>query len=89
MKPISQLLRNSPVWTLPFLALAVSAVLLVPASARAFPPAPHHLIYGTVRDEYGTPLMTSAAQVILQTPTGVRLKATVAPGVAPGVNYQI
>src|SRR6185295_12098018 len=54
----------------------------------AYPPAPHHLFYGTVRDEYGSQL-ASGAVVILETSAGVQLKTTVVAGLEPGVNYQL
>ena len=57
--------------------------------AQAYPPAPYHLIYGTVRDRYGTPLTSAQAQIVLQTSTGVQLSAFVLPGFSPGINYQI
>jgi hypothetical protein len=57
--------------------------------AQAFPPAPYHLIYGIVRDKYGTPLTSAQAQVVLQTPTGGQLSTLVLPGFSPGINYQI
>jgi hypothetical protein len=70
-------------------ALAVAAALFLPPAALAFPPAPHHLIYGTVRDQYGTPLMTGQAQVVLTTPTGVWLTAAVAPGIGFDENFEL
>ncbi|MGO9200809.1 MAG: hypothetical protein ACLQM8_09750 [Limisphaerales bacterium] len=78
-----------PVFPSGTFALAVAAAVFLPLAAPAFPPAPHHLIYGTVRDEYGTPLMTSQAQVILTTPTGVWLTAAVAPGIAFDENFEL
>ena len=65
------------------------ALAALPPAARAFPPAPHHLIYGLVRDQYGTPLMSTDTIVMLQTPTGTQLTTTIAPGFIPGVNYQL
>src|SRR5258708_3060808 len=70
------------------IVMVVAALLLLPPAAPAFPPAPHHLIYGTVRDQYGTPLMTSQAQIILETPTGVQLTTTVVPGIGFDMNFQ-
>ncbi len=70
-------------------ALLILVVGLLCPVARAFPPAPHHIIYGTVRDQYGTPLMTDQAQVILVTPAGVQLTATVVPGLGFDFNYQL
>ncbi len=80
-----------PAWVLPSraFALAIAAASFLPLAALAFPPAPHHLIYGTVRDEYGTPLMTSQAQVVLTTPTGVWLTTTVAPGIGFDENFEL
>lgn len=57
--------------------------------ALAFPPAPHHLLYGCVRDEYGTPLFTSEALIVLQTPSGVKVSGPVLPGVGQGVNFAL
>jgi hypothetical protein len=58
-------------------------------SAQAFPPAPYHLIYGTARDQYGTPFSAPNVSVVLETQSGVRLPVTVIPGLGAGVNYQI
>ena len=72
--------------------ILVGTLLLVLAAgpiARAFPPAPYNLIYGVVRDKYGTPLTSAQAQIIFQTPAGVAISAPVIPGYSPGVNYQI
>jgi hypothetical protein len=74
----------------PAALLALTALLCFrPISAPANPPAPYHIVYGAVRDEYGTPFTSSATKVILQTPGGVRVSGTVIPGLAPGVNYQV
>ena len=57
-------------------------------TARAYPPGPYHVLYGTVRDQYGTPLSSAQAQIVLQTPAGTQLCAPVVPGVSiAGVNY--
>jgi len=46
------------------------------------------VLYGTVRDQYGTPLSSAQAQIVLQTPAGTQLCAPVVPGVSiAGVNY--
>lgn len=76
----------------PLFRSIISAVLLavlLGGSAGAFPPAPHHLIYGTVRDEMGNPLWLEGAAVILETPSGVLIKGEISPGLEPGVNYKI
>ena len=57
--------------------------------ALAYPPAPHHLIFGCVRDEQGTPLVNPGPIIVLQTPTGTTLAANILPGVAPGVNFEL
>ena len=61
--------------------------LLSATSTFAFPPAPNGLIYGMVKDQYGTPLTDPNDQVILQTPGGVQVSGTIQPGLAIGVNY--
>jgi hypothetical protein len=75
------------------LALALLALQAAPGlcpSAKAYPPGPYHVLYGTVRDQYGTPLNSAQAQIILQTPSGVQLSAPVAPGISiAGVNYLV
>src|SRR4051812_9699626 len=58
-------------------------------SARAFPPAPDHTLYGTVRDQYGTPLITSRATVVFIATNGVRFSTALMPGLAPGINYRM
>src|SRR3974390_2244208 len=69
--------------------LPLLAILAVPYIACAFPPAPHHVIFGLVRDDFGTPLTSPQVQIILETPTGTQLAAKIAPASAPGVNYQL
>ena len=71
-------------WALAALVLMVGARLAV-----AFPPAPHHEIYGVVRDEYGTPLPAGEARILLETPSGVRLDGGVAGALGPAVNYRL
>lgn len=58
-------------------------------TALANPPAPYNLVYGVVRDKYGTPLTSASAQIVFQTPSGVTLITPVIPGYAPGVNYRL
>jgi hypothetical protein len=47
------------------------------------------LIYGTVRDQYGTPISVAGAQIVAQTPSGLRFTAPIVPGISstPGVNF--
>ena len=55
---------------------------------RAYPPAPHHLLYGLVRDEYGSPIQAAGAEVILVTAGGRELKTKIIQ-TDPGVNYRL
>ena len=71
-----------------FWAVALALAVFLPA-ARAFPPAPDGLIYGLVKDQYGTPLMNTADQVVLQTTNGLQVVAAIQPGLAIGVNYAL
>jgi hypothetical protein len=56
---------------------------------QAFPPAPHHLIHGLVRDEMGEPLSLAGAEVFLETEDGVSIATNVRLGVRPGENYRL
>ena len=71
------------------LLLAVAVLLFLPARSPAYPPAPDHLIYGQVRDEYGNPLTLSSAEVYLETSAGTRIQTRIIPGLEPGVNYKL
>ena len=68
----------------------VAAVLgvLVP-QALAFPPLPHHTVYGLVRDEFGNPLISPGTELTLETLAGAVITTTVVPGLEAGVNYRI
>ena len=67
------------------ITLAIALVLCTMASA--FPPAPHHEIYGTVRDDKGNPL--SEAKVRIIGSQGTLLSGPVDQSIAPGVNYSM
>lgn len=58
-------------------------------TVRAYPPAPFHLFYGMLRDEYGTPIDSGRAEVILQTSNGVQVKTMVNPGIESASNYRL
>ncbi len=58
-------------------------------SAQAYPPAPFHLLFGMLRDEYGEPILTSKAEVILESPGGVEIKTTINPGIEAEANYRL
>ncbi len=69
---------------------SVALLLLLGASGvQAFPPAPHHLIYGMARDEFGTPISAKGARIILETSAGIKVMTTIIPGLRPGVNYEL
>lgn len=61
---------------------------LLPLVAQAFPPAPPHTLYGLVRDQIGNPL-EKGAEVILETSSGVKIRASVATRTEPAVNYEL
>jgi hypothetical protein len=69
--------------------LLVLATLLGGGVALAYPPAPFHLFYGTLRDEYGTPINQLDADVVLETASGVKVKARINPGIEVGANYRL
>jgi hypothetical protein len=63
--------------------------LLVAPFASAFPPAPHHTLYGVVKNEQGTPLSTGDATIILSGPNGEVIRAPVDAGTGRGINYTL
>jgi hypothetical protein len=65
------------------------AAVLLGATARAYPPAPDHVLYGTVRDELGRPLAAGAAVVIVSSAAGEIARTPIARGTEPGANYQV
>ena len=71
------------------LVLAASLMLFLPVTVRAFPPAPHHVIYGLVRDELGQPLNVSAATIVFETSAGVQIRSDIFPSVENGINYRL
>ncbi len=58
-------------------------------SSQAFPPAPHHVVYGLVRDQIGNPLTSSTAQVTLAADSGTSLSDLVVPNMGPAMNYRL
>ena len=58
-------------------------------SVQAYPPAPFQLLFGVLRDEYGEPILTSQAEVMLVTTGGVEIKTTVNPGIEAEANYRL
>ena len=55
----------------------------------AFPPAPHHLITGTVRDQFGNPIAVNSATITLTTLSSNTISGSVIPFLHPGINYQL
>lgn len=71
------------------LTLTLAGLSLAPVALLAFPPAPDHLIYGMVRDEYGNPLNVSDARILLESDAGVAIEALITPNLALGINYRM
>lgn len=65
------------------------AFILIPLPMLAFPPAPHHVIYGMVRDELGNPIVAENAELIFETSAGVKLTTVIAYKGEPGQNYTL
>lgn len=72
-----------------WLFAVVVGALLLSSDTRAFPPAPNHIIYGLVRDEYGTPLSLASAQIIFEPVGGTPITGNINPNLEPGVNYRL
>jgi hypothetical protein len=68
--------------------LGLAFLLLLP-SAQAYPPAPDHTFYGTVRNEWGDPINVSAARVFILSTNGAGAAAPVAASTQPGINYRL
>ena len=79
-------LVRRPRWLVLALLLA-GAVADRPAGA--YPPAPFHLFYGMLRDEYGTPINLPEAEVVLETSSGVAVKTRVIAGIETAANYRL
>ena len=70
-------------------ALVFMSACLLASTISAFPPAPHHLLYGMVRNQWGDPINTFPATVFLETPGGTQLRTSLVSGLEPGVNYRV
>jgi len=68
---------------------ALAAGLVAALSAFAFPPAPHHEVYGLVRDEQGNPIATGGSKVLLEVEGSVLASTSIGLGGEPGVNYRL
>lgn len=90
MKPLTQAIMN-------LRSSAGSKIVLVAAfaalaslfAAHAFPPAPHHTIFGMIRNQWGDPLNVGSGTIVLEGTNGVLLRASMIPSSDPGVNYSI
>jgi len=69
--------------------MLLNLAFCIPRSALAYPPAPTHTIYGLVRDQYGTPFVSTDVQIVMVTANGASILAQLSPGIAFGVNYQL
>jgi Bacterial TSP3 repeat len=65
------------------------ALLLAPNEGLAFPPAPDHILYGLVRDEWGTPLNIVGAEVFIDAAGAAAVRTRVSANLDPGMNYQL
>jgi hypothetical protein len=71
-----------------FSLVLLTALACLNSQVGGYPPAPFHLFYGMLRDEYGTPI-NSGAEVILETGAGIQIKTTVIPGIETAANYRL
>ncbi len=70
------------------LLLVLLGAAIIPASA--YPPAPFHRIYGTVRDTRGTPLATGKGTLILSGAGNTEIVRSVSDtNIGPGLNYAL
>jgi hypothetical protein len=67
----------------------LSTALGAAASLQAYPPAPHHVIEGVIRDPYGHPLSSTSARVLFETTTGRILETRLRPHMGQGLNYRL
>lgn len=70
------------------LVLVIACASLAPL-LQAYPPAPCHIFYGMLRDQYGTPMNTMNTDVFLETASGVRIKTSINPGIETAANYRL
>lgn len=84
------LIQSDPRPRRPWSGLIAASLLVLVASleVQAFPPAPPHTIFGTVRDQIGHPL-SDGAEVILEAASGVKVRGFVLAREEPGVNYEL
>ena len=86
---MKKLLKSSLATRSGLLTVAAVGMLLFALASQAFPPAPSHLIYGQVRDEYGVPLSVTNAQIIFESIRGEQIPSRIVPNLEPSVNYHL
>ncbi len=69
--------------------LGLAAALTVALPLPAFPPAPHHEVFGMVRDEQGNPINAAKAAVLLEVGGAIVAQAAISSGLQLGVNYRL
>jgi hypothetical protein len=69
--------------------LWIAAGLLWTGFASAYPPAPDHMFYGTVRDEWGEAIDVGGATVFIVSTNGAGATASVTASTQPGINYRL
>lgn len=62
---------------------------LLAGVAEAYPPAPHHTLFGQVRNQWGDPIDVSGASVLVQAGGREGVRAAISPSREPGVNYHL
>ena len=86
MKPLFCSKTSRRVWVASLLLLGL---VVADRPAGAYPPAPFHLFYGMLRDEYGTPINYAGADVFLETSAGLKIATRVIPGIEQSANYRM
>lgn len=71
------------------ISILATALLFLTSTAYGFPPAPHHTLFGTVRNQWGDPINVSGADVFIQTTNAIGVAVRVTASTAPGVNYEM
>lgn len=70
--------------------LLILLCALAAGTATAYPPAPFHRIFGTVRDDRGTPLAAEEGIVILSGTGAVEIaRGPTDPAIGPNINYSV
>src|SRR5262245_35958632 len=84
-----KVLKSYPVTGRELRMVTIAGILLLALASHAFPPAPSHLVYGQVRDEYGVPLSITNALIIFEATNNVQIISSIVPDPEAGVNYRL